>query len=77
MVRNYASSVGAQVFETSSKTGKGVDELFFGVAEAALKRSGRLNSSGLEKSTVSLDKHASSSSSSSQQQQGTWWSRWC
>lgn len=39
-IRNFAEKVGAQVFETSSKTGRNVDELFFSVAENWLRAHG-------------------------------------
>lgn len=40
LIRNYAEKVGASVFETSSKTGRNVDELFFSIAENWLRAEG-------------------------------------
>ena len=35
----YAESIGAQVFKTSAKTGEGVNELFYKIAEDFTRRS--------------------------------------
>jgi len=39
VVNKYAESIGAQTFKTSAKTGKGVDELFYKIAEDFTRRS--------------------------------------
>lgn len=57
-VRAYAQTIGAHVFETSAKTGRNVDELFFTVAENWLKNERRArtiaNASGPPSNTVDI-----------------------
>jgi GTPase SAR1 family protein len=62
LVRNYAQQVGAHVFETSAKTGRNVDELFFTIAENWLKQERRArtiaNASGAPSNNVDIGRPA-------------------
>jgi len=63
-VREYATKIGAKIFQTSAKTGAGIDELFHDIAQSFVKKT-MMSSSSIGGLIGSSSNSSSSSSSSS------------
>jgi len=60
-VREYATKIGAKIFQTSAKTGAGIDELFHDIAQSFVKKT-MMSSSSIGGSSCSSTSSLSSSS---------------